>query len=268
MGYQHGLFTWADVSSPDPNAVKSFYTELLGWEAEDQFDPDGNYMYTMFTKDGLTVAGMGGQPPGMSEVPAFWNSYISVDNVDDAIAQWTAAGGSVMMPAMDVFDSGRMAFVTDPEGASVAFWQAGEHVGGHIFNAPGSMTWNELNTRDPEAAKAFYGQALGWEFEAFDSPGADTYWLIKVPGKKQGSPLSDDAYNGGMLTIGETFPPEMPAHWSVYFATADVDADVAKVSELGGSVLTEIINTSAGRMAVVADPQGGAFMLMEVPDPS
>ena len=122
--------------------------------------------------------------------------------------------------------------------------------------------------RDVEAAKDFYGKALGWEFEPFDSPGAATYWLIKVPGKKRGSPFSDDDLNGGMLTLGDDFPPEMPANWSVYFASADVDADVSTLTELGGTLVAGIMDTSAGRMAVVSDPQGGVFMLIAPPEPS
>ncbi len=269
MGYQHGLFTWADLSAQDPASASAFYSSMFGWDAEDQHDADGNYIYTMFSLLGKSVAGLGAQPPALAEqgVPPMWNSYVSVDNVDAAIEQWTAAGGAVMMPAMDVFTSGRMAFVVDPEGATVAFWQAGEHAGSGIFNVPGAMTWNELNTRDVDAAREFYGKALGWEFEAFDAPGSPTYWLITVPGKEQGGALAPDAYNGGMLTIGEGFPPDMPAHWTVYFASADVDADVAKAVELGGSVIAPAMNISAGRFSVLADPQGGIFTVMSSAQP-
>lgn len=266
MGYQHGLFTWADVAAPDPAAAKDFYTALFGWEAEDQFDPDGEYVYTMFSQDGKTVAGLGGQPPGLADqgIPAFWNSYVTVDNVDEVIEKWTAAGGSVMLPAMDVFTSGRMAFVTDPEGASVALWQPMDHVGGQAFNLPGAMTWNELATRDSAAAREFYGEALGWNFEIFEGEG-EPYWLIVLPNKKQGDPLSEDDYNGGFFTIGDQSPPEMPANWSVYFHSADVDADVAKATELGGKVIAPAMDTPAGRIAVVADPQGGVFNLIAPP---
>jgi predicted enzyme related to lactoylglutathione lyase len=268
MTYQHGLFSWTDLSAPDPAAASAFYASLFGWDAEDQHDPDGNYIYTMFSMGGKSVAGLGPQPRELTAqgVPPMWNSYVTVDNVDEALAQWSAAGGTVIMPAMDVLTSGRMAFGADPEGATIAFWQAGDHVGGEVFNAPGSMTWNELNTRDVDAAMTFYGEALGWEFEIFEGEGAP-YWLVKIPNKKQGDPLSDDAYNGGMLTIGEDFPAEMPAHWSVYFASADTDAAVAKVLELGGGVVAPAMDTPAGKIAVVADPQGGAFNIITPPPP-
>ena len=268
MGYQHGLFTWTDLSAPDPEGASSFYSSLFGWEADDQHDPNGDYIYTMFNLQGKSVAGLGAQPPALAEqgVPPMWNSYISVDNVDAAIEQWTAAGGAVMVPAMDVFASGRMAFVVDPEGATVAFWEAGDHLGGGIFNVPGAMTWNELNTRDVDAAREFYGKALGWEFELSDVEGQQ-YWLIKVPGKEHGGVLAEDEYNGGMFVIDETFPAEMPAHWGVYFASADVDADVARALELGGSVLVPAMDIAAGRFSVLTDPQGGAFTVMSAGQP-
>ncbi len=266
MGYEHGLFTWTDASSPDPAAAGQFCASLFGWEAAEQFDPDGNYIYTMFSRDGKSVAGLGGQSPEMAAqgLPAIWNSYISVDSVDDTVARWAEAGGSVMVPPMDVFTSGRMAVVVDPEGAVLSLWQAGDHVGGEVFNVPGAMTWNELNTRDVAAAREFYGKALGWEFEIFEG-GGDPYWLITVPAKTQGGALSEDAYNGGMLTISEEMGPDMPAHWSVYFQSADVDADVAKAQELGGTLVAPVMESSAGRIAVVADPQGGTFLVIQPP---
>lgn len=266
MGYPHGLFTWADVSVPDPAAGSAFYANLFGWDAADQHDPDGNYIYTMFSQDGKTTAGLGPQPAAMADrgLPPIWNSYITVDNVDATVEKWMAAGGTVMMPAMDVMSSGRMAFVVDPEGAVVALWQEGDHVGAQVFNQPGALTWNELNTRDADTAREFYGAALGWEFEAF--AGSDpVYWLITVPGKAQGDPLSEDGYNGGIMTMDDNWPAEVPPHWVVYFHVADTDATVARLNELGGSVVVPAMDTPAGRIAVVADPQGGTFTIIAPP---
>lgn len=266
MAYQHGLFSWSDVSAPDPAASSAFYSALFGWHAEDQQMPDGSFMYTMFSKDGKATAGLGQQPEAMVEqgIPPMWSSYISVDSVDDTIAKWTAAGGTVMMPAMDVMTSGRMAFVLDPEGAAVGLWQAGDHVGAGVFNEPGAMSWNELNTRDSAAAREFYGKALGWTFEDTSSEAME-YWVIVLPGKVQGGRLSDDAYNGGIMTMGENFPPGLPAHWGVYFTVADTDATVAKATELGGSVLVPAMDTPAGRLAVVTDLHGAAFSIIAMP---
>jgi len=266
MAYQHGLFSFVDISSPDPAASKSFYTSLFGWDAEDQHDPDGNYIYTMFSLGGKTVAGLGPQPgEGDQALPAMWNSYISVDDLNATVDGWTFARGTVVMPPMDVFDAGRMAVVADPEGAIVALWQADQTVGAEVFNDPGALSWNELNTRDAAAARDFYGKVLGWDFEVYQSEGAADYWLIKLRDKKKGSPLSDDDYNGGILTLGDDFPAEVPAYWGIYFTTDDVDRDAAKVAELGGAVMAGPMDTPAGRMAVVNDAAGAIFTLLTPP---
>jgi predicted enzyme related to lactoylglutathione lyase len=271
MAYAHGLITWTDISLPDPPAGSSFYRELFGWDAEDQFAPDGSYIYTMFSKGGKSVAGLGPQPPDMAEsgVPPMWNTYVNVNDVDNTIGAWTAGGGSVVVPAMDVMTSGRMAFVADPEGAVLALWQAGDHVGGEVFNEHGALTWNELNTRDSAAAREFYSAALGWEFEKFGGENYPTdYWLIRVPDKEQGAPLSEDDYNGGIMTMDENWPADLPAHWMIYFHVDDTDAAVAKLEELGGNVSVPTFDSSAGRMAVVGDPQGGTFSLISPPQPA
>ncbi len=266
MGYQHGLFSWADVSVADPAAASAFYVGLFGWSAEDQHMPDGSYIYTMFSKDGKSTAGLGPQPDEMTAqgIPPTWNSYITVDNVDATIVKWAGAGGTVMMPAMDVMTSGRMAFVVDPQGAVVALWQAGDHMGADVFNKPGALTWNELNTRDAAAARDFYGAALGWSFEEF--PGSEPpYWLIAISEKIQGNPVSEDAYNGGILTMDENWPEGVPPHWSVYFNVADTDASIKQATDLGGSVVVPAMDTPNGRIAVVSDPQGGTFSLISPP---
>jgi len=157
-----------------------------------------------------------------------------------------------------------MAFVVDPEGSVVALWQAGDHAGADVFNVPNTLTWNELNTRDADAAREFYGKALGWTFEEF--PGSDpTYWLINIPEKIQGAPVSEDNYNGGVLTMDENWPAEVPSYWSVYFNVADADAAAAQAVELGGNIVVPVMDTSAGRIAVISDPQGGMFSVIAPP---
>jgi predicted enzyme related to lactoylglutathione lyase len=54
----------------------------------------------------------------------------------------------------------------------------------------------------------------------------------------------------------------VPAHWTVYFAVADTDATVAKLTELGGSVVEPAMDTPYGRIAGVTDPMGARFKLV------
>lgn len=266
--YPHGLFTWADLASPDPEAATEFYSGLFGWESTAQTDPDGNYIYTMFTKDGKNVAGLGPQPEMMKGMPPIWNSYINVTNVDDVVAAATAAGGSVIVPAMDVMDSGRMAFLSDPTGALFGIWQAGNHRGADLFTEPGSMSWNELATRDLEAARNFYTAIMPWDFEMFapsDTTSPPEYWVIKLPTKVDGDGDADDDFNGGVIKMDENWPEEIPAHWMVYFLVEDTEASAAKAAELGGNVSVPPFDTSAGKIAVLNDPNGGTFSIISAP---
>jgi predicted enzyme related to lactoylglutathione lyase len=130
--------------------------------------------------------------------------------------------------------------------------QAGQHIGASLVNEPGTIMWNELITADPAAATAFYEQVLGLTTSVMDM-GAGEYTLFEV--------------NGQM--VGGTTPPQMPGtpnHWHVYFAVADADASVAKITELGGSILVEPFDTPVGRMAVARDPQGATFSVMQPAD--
>src|SRR5215210_9454996 len=103
--YRHGVPNWVDVSTTDIPTTVEFYSMLFGWEASDQGDEAGHYH--MLRKGGLDVAGLGPAQPGQ---PTAWSTYIAVDDADEAVAKATAAGGTSMMPVMDVFDKGRMTF--------------------------------------------------------------------------------------------------------------------------------------------------------------
>ena len=267
MSYPHGLFSWTDISLPDPAGGSKFYADLFGWQAEDQHDPEGHYVYTMFSKDGKSVAGLGPQAPGAADqgIPPMWTSYATVDDIDDALAKWTEAGGSVLMPAMEVFDAGKMAIVADPQGAVMSLWDAGVHLGAGVFNTHGAMTWNELATRDTAAAREFLGAVLGFEFEQFEGAGAGEYWLITLGAKAEGEPYAADKYNGGILAMDEDWPAELPSHWMVYFRVDDTDEVVARLESLGGNVSVPPFDAPVGRIAVVNDPQGGTFSLIAPP---
>jgi len=268
--YPHGLFSWADLASADPAAAKDFYSALFEWDAVDQTDPEGNYIYTLFSKDGKMTAGLGPQPEMMAGMPPVWSSYINVNSVDDVVAKATAAGANTLGAAMDVMDSGRMAFLADPAGAVFGLWQPGTHRGADLLTGPGAMTWNELATRDTAAAREFYGSILPWDFESFAGENADgstppEYWVIKLPTKVDGDGDADDDFNGGIIAMDENWPAEVPPHWMVYFSVADTDASAARVTELGGNVSVPPFDTSAGRIAVVNDPHGGTFSIIAPP---
>ena len=266
--YPHGLFSWADLASPDPDAAAEFYSSLFGWDADRQTDPEGNFIYTLFTIDGKMTAGLGPQPEMMAGMPPIWNSYVNVDDVDSIVAAATASGAQTIVPAMDVMDSGRMAFLADPGGAVFGLWQPGTHRGADLLLGPGTMGWNELATRNVDGAIAFYSKVFPWDFNAMEAPeptAAPNYWTIHMDSKVPGDGDMDDDFNGGMIAIDETWPAELPSHWMVYFRVENTDAAAAQIKELGGEVKVEPFDTPAGKIAVVADPQGGMFSIIDPP---
>lgn len=251
--YLQGTPNWVDLQTTDTDAAKAFYRRLFGWTFDDQPMPQGG-PYSMAKLGEEHVAAIAPQPPEMAAagVPPRWNTYLAADSVDDAIAKVEAAGGQVAMAPFDIMDAGRMAFVMDPGGAAVAFWQAGKHIGATLVNEPGTVMWNELVTTDPSAA-AFYEQVLGMTTAKMADMDMGDYTLFQV--------------NGEM--VGGTVAPQLPGvrnHWHVYFAVADADATVAEITELGGSILAAPFDTPVGRMAVASDPQGAAFSIIQPAD--
>ena len=65
----------------------------------------------------------------------------------------------------DVMEAGRMAVIQDPTGAVFMLWQPNKHPGAGLVNEPVSLCWNELLTRDPDAATTFYTSMFGWTAE-------------------------------------------------------------------------------------------------------
>jgi predicted enzyme related to lactoylglutathione lyase len=155
-GYLPGVPCWVDTSQPDPEAAVAFYGGLFGWEFDDATGPDSAGKYCIASLRGGDVAAVGSTPAGAPRTAA-WNTYVWVDSADEAAATALDAGGRVVMNPVDVMDAGRMASLTDPEGAAFCVWEAKQHKGAQIVNQPGSLNFNSLNTRDPERAKAFYG---------------------------------------------------------------------------------------------------------------
>jgi predicted enzyme related to lactoylglutathione lyase len=251
--HDDGIFSWADLSTTDPDGAKAFYSGLFGWECEDT-PVDGGGTYTMCRVDGKNVAAIASQreEERAQNVPPHWNNYITTSDVDARAAKVSELNGNLMMPPFDVMDVGRMAVAADPTGAVFMLWQPKSNIGAQLVNAPGALAWNELATPDVDAAKNFYGGLLGWTYDDMEMDGGMAYSIIK----------NGDRQNGG---IRSQAPPEqgMPAFWVPYFGVVSSDESSAKADELGGQVIMPTQRIPPGAFAVIGDPQGAAFLLFE-----
>ncbi|WP_020515126.1 VOC family protein [Paractinoplanes globisporus] len=233
-----------DLGTADLGDARRFYPELFGWSYED----DGSY--TTFLLNGRPVAGAG--PLFGEGQPTAWSTYIATNDADMVAARVAANGGKVLVPPFDVHDQGRMAAFLDPGGAPFSVWQAGTMQGAAVFDVPGSLTWNELNTRNLDEAHAFYGGVFGWQFR-HSSIGEVPYLVAK---------LHETAICGIQPMTAEAWPADVSPHWMVYFAVHDCDRSTEHALALGGRVLFAPASLSIGRYSVLADPQGGMFAVL------
>lgn len=257
--YEHGVPCWVDHASADPDGATAFYTALFGWEAEEQMPPGAPGQYKLCRLGGRDVAAISSQ--AMEGVPPAWNTYVAVDDADAAAAAASAAGGTVLAGPFDVFDAGRMAVLQDPAGAVFSAWQAGRHHGAGLVDEPGTLAWNELTTRDPEGSRRFYGEVFGWRNAAMEF-GGGRYFTWHLAGGDAPDPQSNAV--GGMMPMdGDLWPADLSPHWMTYFASDDPDAIAARCAELGGTVSIAPFDTPAGRIAVLSDPEGAAFSVIQ-----
>jgi uncharacterized protein len=251
-----------------------FYGGLFGWEFEDRMPADSPGRYFVARLRGRDVAAVGSQPDGASATPV-WNTYVWVNSAGDAAAKVKRAGGSALVEPFDVLDAGRMAVFSDPSGAVFSVWQANKHRGAELVNEAGTWNWSNLNTRDVQGAKDFYGTVFGWEADAVDLGFAEgTMW--RAPGygdflessepdlrrrqESQGAPRGfEDAIAWMLPMTDDEFPEDAAPHWSITFAVDDTDAIADRAAELGGEVMVAPFDAPPVRIAVISDPQGAVF---------
>jgi hypothetical protein len=268
--YIPGVPCWVDTNQPDAEAAVAFYSGLFGWEIEDAMPPGSEGHYFMARIRGGDVAGISPVPEGAPPT-ARWDTYIWVQSADETVAKVKAAGGTVVMEPMDVMDAGRTAVVTDLEGAVFCVWEPKRHRGAAIVNEAGAVNFNNMNTHDADAAKSFFGSVFGWGTmpmgggaEGWTLPGYGDHLELLNPGTRER--MASVGAPADFIDVVATLAPlpdhdrDVPANWSVTFATDDADATARKASELGGQVIAGPFDAPWVRMAVIADPQGASFI--------
>jgi len=239
--------------SSDAQQASLFYTESFGWTAEVSEDPQYGG-YTVMSNDGGVVAGIG-QAPDDAPFSNLWTTYLEVDDTEKATASAVESGAQIMMPAMRVGDQGSMAVLADPAGAAIGLWQPDQHRGFGVIGEAGAPVWHEVMSRNYDAALAFYARVFGWTLTTMEDSDEFRYSTASLGG----DPFA------GVMDANAILPEGVPSFWQFYIGVEDVDASVAKVEELGGSLIREPQDTPYGRMAGVADPLGAAFNLNSLP---
>ena len=246
----NGAPCWVDLFTTDPERTRAFYGELFGWTSEEPNDEMGGYFN--FFLDGVHVAGAM-RNDGSSGQGDVWSVYLATDDIKRTIDDAVTAGGQDMVPAMQVMELGVMGVLEDAGAASIGVWQPGLHKGFGVIDEPGAPSWCELHTRAWADAVTFYRTVFGW----------DVHVVVDSPEFRYATLGDGDDALAGVMDASAWLPDGVPAHWSVYFGTADADASLAKVIELGGSIVMPAETTPYGRLATAADPHGAHFKLRQ-----
>ena len=247
--HEPGTFSWTDLSTSDLDAAIALYTDLFGWEVVTEDIPEGG-VYAMFKKNGKDVAAASVQRPEEQGVPPHWNVYVTVDDAEQMAKQAEAAGGSIVAPAFDVMEYGRMAVVADPTGAVFCLWEPKTNIGAQLLGETGALSWAELLTNDTAKAGAFYTELFGYGVAPFGPEGTDYRVLTK-----------GETQIAGMM---KSPMEEIPNYWGIYFTSDDVDGVADKVKAAGGQAMMGPQDMpEVGRVAVLSDPQGAVFGVIQ-----
>ncbi len=250
-----GKVIFVELVTPDMAAAKQFYGGLFGWTFTDM--QAGGLDYSDASLSGHPVAGLIQRKlaAGEHRQPA-WLSFIAVRDVDATNKEAVEHGAKVMYSPHDLPNRGREAVFADPQGAIFAVLTSSSGDPEDVMAAPGEWIWSSLITTNPDTAAAFY-QTL-FDYEIFELPAK--------PGM-QHLMFASDNYARASANSLPSDKAITPPHWLNYVRVDDTAAMTSKVIALGGKVLVEPrMDRHGGKVAVVADPSGAPFGLMEWPN--
>ena len=242
---------WVDLTTPDVDRAVGFYSRLLGWDVEIVATPVGKYHVA--TVGDREVAGLMAEAAEDAEGRPAWTLFVNVEDVDEMPGRIEAAGGEVLAKPFDI-PGGRVAVVADPTGAMFAvIHNPAMATDRQWFGiAQGMVCWVELLSRERDRAERFYADVFGWrpDVQHHDDTSHTTFTL-------EGYPVA------GLLAMPTEVPATVPSHWSTYFAVEDCCAIERRAVELGGCVLRPSTEVGLSMFAVLEDPDGAKFCVME-----
>lgn len=243
-----GKFVWHDLITDDVDQAKRFYSGLLGWSFEDTTHPNGGD-YTLITAGQRFVGGMVKLDDPADLEYSRWLGYLSVADVDQAVAFTRSEGGSAVAGPLDLPGIGRAAAIQDPQNAVVGLLRSKHGDPDDSLQAGrGMVVWEELLAADDLAASSFYAALAG--FQLVDQHRErGIYRVLMSQGQKRAGIMQRPS--------DETAP-----FWLTHFGVKNVEEAARRAAELGGEVLLgPDPGFRQGLLAVVVDP-GGAILAL------
>jgi uncharacterized protein len=247
-----GKVIWVDLVTPDLAAAKRFYGELFGWTFQDV--SKGKVPYCVASLNGSPVGGLVQRAVGSGErMQPAWLTFLSAADVEQAKRTALASGGKVLSEPRSYPQRGVQAVLADPQGAVFAVLQSSSGDPPDDLAEPGEWIWSSLLTGDPDKDAAFYQALFG--YEVFDQ--------IRDDGVEHAL-LASDGYARASVNAPPPGSSGLRPHWLNFVRVVNTADAVAKVKALGGQVLVAPhLDRHGGSIAVVADPHGAPFGLLE-----
>jgi uncharacterized protein len=249
-----GKVIFVELVTTDLTAAKQFYGDLFGWTFRDV--DLGNAMYAEVLHRGRPIAGMIQRSSSSVErrQPA-WLSFLSANDVDAVQRTAVQRGARLLFGPQTIPGRGREAVFADPQGAVFAVLNSSSGDPPDVLVEPGEWIWSSLITRDPDTAASFYQALFG--YEVFDLPSQQA-------SNAEHLLLASDNYARASANPLPASKPDLHPHWLNFVRVDDATQTAAKVAALGGRVLVPAReDRHGGKLAVVADPQGAPFGLLE-----
>jgi predicted enzyme related to lactoylglutathione lyase len=250
--HHEGKMVWADLVTPDLAAAEKFYGGLFGWT----FQPvrAGEVNYAVALLDGRPIGGLVEKtiPAGQHQQPA-WLTFLAAADVDTAKKVAVSHGAKVLADIKTYPMRGRQVVLSDPEGAVFALLASSSGDPADYLPATGDWIWSSLHAKDAGAEAAFYQNLLG--YDVFDLPSDDGLEHLILSTDNYARASANDLARGAA---------RRRSHWLNFVRVENAAETAAKVAALGGRVLVEPrVDRHGGMLAVVADPAGAPFGLME-----
>ena len=251
-----GDFIWYELMTPDAEGAKAFYDAVVGWNISEGAPEFGGYRM-IGRSDGGNAGGVLPLTDEMQQHGArpTWLGYVSVADVDQAVAAIEQAGGKGLMPAFDIPNVGRIALVADPQGAPFYVMRATPpepKAQSDVFSptAEQRVGWNELSTTDPVAARKFYTGQFGWGSDEFMDMGEmGEYRFLEQDGTRIGA----------LCGVMQGQQPK----WRFYFRVPSIAKAKDTAEQKGGTIHMGPHQVPTGDYIIIgSDPQGAEFALV------
>jgi len=244
-----GKVVWLDLATEDPAASRAFYGAVFGWTVAPA--RSGAAGASVLRDSAGAVGGLILQArPAGAKVGARWLSYLAVPDAQAAARRVQQDGGRVLVAPET--DAGRTrAVLRDPEGAVFGVLASAQ---GDPPDAPvtaGRVFWLDLFSRDPARAARFYAGVAGYAVTEHEAVGGARRLLLASGGYAR----------AGVLALRA---PDAQPGWLPYFLVDDVPATLSRALAAGGRVvLAPRAELLGGKVAVLADPLGGVFGIVD-----